>query len=46
MAVLFIKRVNTEEEQAGNEFSSGLVKADMPAGHPEKNLQLVTEDAS
>jgi len=46
VAVLFIKRVNTEEEQAGNEFSSGLVKADMPAGHPEKNLQLVTEDAS
>lgn len=38
MAVLFIKIVNTEEEQAGNEFSSGLVKADMPAGHPEKNL--------
>lgn len=44
MAVPFTKIGNTGEEQVGNEFSSGLVESDVPAGHPEKDLQLVTEE--
>ena len=44
MAVLVTKIGNTGKAQVVNEFSPGLVASDMPAGHPEKALQLVIEN--
>lgn len=43
MAVLVTKIGNTGKAQVVNDFSPGL-ESDMPAGHPEKALQLVIEN--
>ena len=44
MSVMFTKIGNTGKEQVVNEVSPRLVESHMPAGHPEKDLQLVTEN--